>query len=247
MWKCKKTKVENFRSEIVFLKIFINLSWFSILSHFLSHISHAFSQTNFSCFFFHSILFANLTQFCRISSIKYSLDNIFVAIFGGFAVSFRIACSIYRSTCVFVILQENLWLNKKLHNIVNLRQILFKFSTYLTQNHPILTLAVHMQSQLSQLPNPIIQTAFSYAKRIEASDYQITICSRVVLLPHHWLFVQLIRQHLDCGIVEFVWWMLVIAAAKEISESTFIMERYWLRSLVDESQQRLTSWSPSVD
>lgn len=61
-----------------------------------------------------------------------------------------------------------------------------------------------MQSQLSQLPNPVIQRALGDAKPVEAPDYQIPVGCRVVLLPHQRFFVELIRQHLNGRVVELV-------------------------------------------
>lgn len=76
---------------------------------------------------------------------------------------------------------------------------------------------MHMQSQLSQLADTTVHTSFGHTKCIKASDYQIAISSGVVLLPYDGLFVQLIRQNFDRGVVEFIWRMLVVAAPEEIS------------------------------
>lgn len=102
--------------------------------------------------------------------------------------------------------------------------------TYLTQNNPILALAVHVQSQFSQLPNPIIQTPLGEAKRVEAADNQVAVCGRVVLLPHHRLLVELIGQDFDGRVVKLVRGMFVVSAPKEISVDSSPVINYLFRN-----------------
>lgn len=90
-------------------------------------------------------------------------------------------------------------------------------NTHLTQNNPIFALAVHVQSQFSQLPNPTVQTPLGEAERVEAADNQVAVCCGVELLPHHRLFVQLIWQDFDGRVVKLVGGMFVVSASKEIS------------------------------
>jgi hypothetical protein len=75
---------------------------------------------------------------------------------------------------------------------------------YLTQNDPVLAFAMNVKSQFSQFSNTTIDHALSNTKHIEASDNQKSISGCVILLPHHALLIQLIRQNLNGRIVESI-------------------------------------------